>query len=228
MNKNLIKLSIALIFIAGLLSSSVSTRAYPQYLKQANKFGAKNCLFCHKEAFGGEGWNERGLWLIAEKERRSAEAIDVAWLSEYKVGENKGVEKKETDPASNNVAEKEKQLTGEKEAEKVTEKVTEKEGEKKEGEKEAEKEGNKSDEKIVEKEGKKEGEKVDKEVEKVEKEAEKVVEKAEKTIEKEVEKTNKANNENKVNKENKESKVEKTKEEKKETKEKPVKKEKPD
>jgi hypothetical protein len=224
MNKNLIKLSIALVFIAGLLSSSVSTRAYPQYLKQANKFGAKNCLFCHKEAFGGEGWNERGLWLIAEKERRSAEAIDVAWLSEYKVGENKGVEKKETDPTSNNVAEKEKQLTGEKEAEKVTEK----EGEKKEGEKEAEKEGNKSDEKIVEKEGKKEGEKAEKEVEKVEKEAEKVVEKAEKTIEKEVEKANKANNENKVNKENKESKVEKTKEEKKEKKEKPVKKEKPD
>jgi hypothetical protein len=92
MTKKLIKLSIAIVVIAGVVGSSFSTRAYPAFLRKAVKFGAKNCLYCHKESAGGEGWNERGQWLIAEKERRKADDIDVEWLADYKEGAKKSAE----------------------------------------------------------------------------------------------------------------------------------------
>ena len=92
MTKKLIKLSIAIVVIAGVVGSSFSTRAYPAFLRKAVKFGAKNCLYCHKESAGGEGWNERGQWLIAEKERRKADEIDVEWLADYKEGAKKSAE----------------------------------------------------------------------------------------------------------------------------------------
>ena len=92
MGKKLIKLSIAIVVIAGVVGSSFSTKAYPAFLRKAQKFGAKNCLYCHKEPAGGEGWNERGQWLIAEKERRKADDIDVEWLADYKEGAKKSAE----------------------------------------------------------------------------------------------------------------------------------------
>src|SRR5215475_10737456 len=95
MTKNLLKLSIAVAIIAGVAGSSFSTRAYPLFLRKAQKFGAKDCTFCHKQPEGGEGWNERGQWLIAEKERRKADAVDVEWLADYKEGEKKDGDGKE-------------------------------------------------------------------------------------------------------------------------------------
>ena len=89
MAKKLIKLSIATVIIAGVVGSSFSTRAYPPFLRKAQKFGAKDCTFCHTQPTGGEGWNERGNWLIAEKERRKADAVDVEWLADYKEGAKK-------------------------------------------------------------------------------------------------------------------------------------------
>ncbi len=82
--KSLFKLSIAILILAGIIGSSRPAEAYPPFLRQAAKYGAKNCLFCHKEPQGGEGWNKRGEWLIAEKDKRKAEKIDVTWLDEYK------------------------------------------------------------------------------------------------------------------------------------------------
>jgi hypothetical protein len=93
-----LKLAIAIAFFAALLGSSLTTEAYPPFLRQAAKFGAKNCLFCHKEASGGEGWNQRGEWLMAEKERRKADSIDVSWLEEYKE-EGEGEKKPEPPPS---------------------------------------------------------------------------------------------------------------------------------
>jgi ketosteroid isomerase-like protein len=58
--------------------------AYPNFLREARKFGARDCSFCHAHPEGGNSWNERGLWLIREKERRKAEVIDVNWLADYK------------------------------------------------------------------------------------------------------------------------------------------------
>ena len=92
------KLIIAIAFLAALFGSSLTTEAYPPFLRQAAKFGAKNCLFCHKEPSGGEGWNQRGDWLIAEKDRRMADSIDVSWLEEYKESAEGEAEKKPEPP----------------------------------------------------------------------------------------------------------------------------------
>ena len=54
--------------------------ANPEFLPPAIAFGARDCGFCHLTPQGGEGNNERGAWLLAERERRGVEAIDVAWL----------------------------------------------------------------------------------------------------------------------------------------------------
>jgi hypothetical protein len=95
MTKNLIKLSVAVVILAGVLGSSLTATAYPPFVRKAAKFGAKNCTFCHTDPAGGEGWNARGNWLIAEKDKRKADAVDVEWLSDYKEGEKKDEEKKE-------------------------------------------------------------------------------------------------------------------------------------
>jgi hypothetical protein len=108
MTKKLIKLSIAIVVIAGVVGSSFSTRAYPAFLRKAVKFGAKNCLYCHKESAGGEGWNERGQWLIAEKERRKADDIDVEWLADYKEGAKKSAEDTENKEYKENKEESKK------------------------------------------------------------------------------------------------------------------------
>ncbi len=44
------------------------------------------CLYCHGEKLPRKDavtHNDRGKWLIAEKERRKAKAVDVAWLKDY-------------------------------------------------------------------------------------------------------------------------------------------------
>lgn len=82
-----LKLTIALIFIAGTVGALASqTFGYPPMLAKARKFGAKDCTFCHVDPEGGPPWNERGQWLIKEKERRGADTVDVEWLADYKPG----------------------------------------------------------------------------------------------------------------------------------------------
>ena len=107
MTIKLIKLSIAIIVIAGAVGSSFSTKAYPMFLRKAQKFGAKNCLYCHEHPEGGEGWNERGKWLIAEKERRKADAVDIEWLADYKEGAKKDAEATESKESKENKENKE-------------------------------------------------------------------------------------------------------------------------
>lgn len=95
MTKKLIKMTLAVAAAAIVLGSAMTTKAYPPFLKKAAKFGAKDCLFCHKQPEGGEGWNDRGNWLIAEKDKRKADAIDVEWLADYKEADKKDGDKKE-------------------------------------------------------------------------------------------------------------------------------------
>jgi hypothetical protein len=62
---------------------------------KAAGFPATNCLYCHGEKVPKKGavtHNDRGKFLIAEKEKRKAKAIDMAWLKEY--SEPKAEEKK--------------------------------------------------------------------------------------------------------------------------------------
>ena len=131
MTKKLIKLSIAVVIIAGMLGSSFSTRAYPPFLRKAQKFGAKNCLYCHKQPTGGEGWNERGEWLIAEKERRKADAVDPEWLVDYKEGAKKDAENKEDNKEEKKVENKEDNKEEKKVDNKEEKKVEKKEESKK-------------------------------------------------------------------------------------------------
>jgi hypothetical protein len=75
----------ALIFVGtvvGLITTP--SLAYPPFVEQAKKFGAKDCRFCHLKAEGGEGHNARGKWLLKEKTRRNADAVDPEWLVDYK------------------------------------------------------------------------------------------------------------------------------------------------
>lgn len=95
MTKKLIKMTLAVAAAAIVLGSAMTTRAYPPFLKKAAKFGAKDCLYCHKQPEGGEGWNDRGNWLIAEKDKRKADVIDVEWLADYKEADKKDGDKKE-------------------------------------------------------------------------------------------------------------------------------------
>jgi hypothetical protein len=44
------------------------------------------CLYCHGEKLPKKDavtHNDRGKWLIAEKEKRKAKEVDVAWLKDY-------------------------------------------------------------------------------------------------------------------------------------------------
>jgi hypothetical protein len=83
-----IKIGIALFFVAGTIAALAGqTFGYPPLLVKAKKFGAKDCTFCHVDPDGGPPWNERGQWLVKEKERRGADTVDVEWLANYKPGQ---------------------------------------------------------------------------------------------------------------------------------------------
>ena len=80
-----IKILLSVSLLAGVVAAAATQSvAYPPFLAQAKKFGAKDCRFCHVNAAGGAPFNERGNWLITEKERRHADAVDPAWLAGYK------------------------------------------------------------------------------------------------------------------------------------------------
>lgn len=76
------------------ISAPPPANATMKMQKAAKKAGieAKNCLYCHneklpkKDAFTN---NHRGEWLLAQKEERKAEEIDVAWLKDYVEPEEK-------------------------------------------------------------------------------------------------------------------------------------------
>jgi len=99
-----IKVAIALVFVAAIVAAlAVESFGYPPFLAKARKFGAKDCTFCHVAPEGGPPWNERGQWLIAEKGKRNADAVDVEWLAEYKAG-GKVEDKKTAAPPSTSMA----------------------------------------------------------------------------------------------------------------------------
>jgi hypothetical protein len=85
MTQQQIKLGLMALALFAIASGPIfQARAYEEFLKPAAKFGAKDCLFCHQQAEGGEGWNARGQWLLDEKERRKADEVYVHWLEDYK------------------------------------------------------------------------------------------------------------------------------------------------
>lgn len=78
-----------LLFWAGwVVLSSTSSATLPMQ-KKAKELGitsVTDCMSCHGEKLpkkGASTLNDRGKWLVAEKEKRGAKEIDVAWLKEY-------------------------------------------------------------------------------------------------------------------------------------------------
>ena len=82
---NKVKVITSLLFIITVMVSlAAQSVAYPPFLERARKFGAKDCRFCHVKAEGNAPFNPRGQWLIKEKDRRNADAVDPEWLVDYK------------------------------------------------------------------------------------------------------------------------------------------------
>jgi len=53
---------------------------------KAAAFEVQGCVYCHVEKLpkkGASTYNERGKFLLAEKDKRKAAKIDVQWLKEY-------------------------------------------------------------------------------------------------------------------------------------------------
>jgi hypothetical protein len=87
-------LAVGLAVWAGGMLLPAASRGLLQIQKQARDAGVdvKNCQHCHldklprKEA---HAFNDVGKWLVAEKERRKAPAVDGAWLKGYRPGKKK-------------------------------------------------------------------------------------------------------------------------------------------
>jgi hypothetical protein len=70
---------------------TVPAGATPQMVKQAKDAGfpAQNCQYCHtvampkKEGFKPDELNERGKWLLTEKDKQKAKDVKAEWLKNY-------------------------------------------------------------------------------------------------------------------------------------------------
>lgn len=88
------------VFLGGavLLVAAAPSQATMKIQKEAKAAGFKatNCLYCHNEKLPVKGkvtQNERGTYLIKEKETRKPKEVDVAWLKDFV--EPKGETKKQ-------------------------------------------------------------------------------------------------------------------------------------
>ena len=76
------------------LLASVPAGATPQMVSQAKAAGfpAQNCQYCHtvampkKEGFQPDELNERGKWLLSEKDKLTASEVKAEWLKTYPGG----------------------------------------------------------------------------------------------------------------------------------------------
>jgi hypothetical protein len=72
---------------AALCGARTASATVPM-MKQAKGAGvaAADCLYCHGEKMpkkGASTLNDRGKWLMDEKDKRKAKEVDGAWLKEY-------------------------------------------------------------------------------------------------------------------------------------------------
>ena len=71
--------------------AAVPAAATAPMIKQAKDAGfpAQNCQYCHvaampkKEGFKPDDLNERGKWLLAEKDKQKAKDVKAEWLKNY-------------------------------------------------------------------------------------------------------------------------------------------------
>jgi hypothetical protein len=84
MNKKIVGILTAFVLIAG-AGPSHATMPIQKKAKEAG-FPAANCMFCHNEKMPAKGKvtnNDRGEFLVKQKEAKKAKEVDVAWLKDY-------------------------------------------------------------------------------------------------------------------------------------------------
>ena len=84
MTKPLAGILAACILLAGAVPSH-ATMPIQKKSKEAG-FPAANCLYCHNEKLPMKGkvtHNERGAFLVKQKEAKKAKEVDVAWLKDF-------------------------------------------------------------------------------------------------------------------------------------------------
>ena len=72
--------------LALLPGSAQATLDMQKKAKAAGFAEATNCLYCHNEKLPKKGAvteNERGKWLVDQKEKKGAKEVDVAWLKDF-------------------------------------------------------------------------------------------------------------------------------------------------
>ena len=72
--------SAPLLTVALCLVTVAGVEGRPEYFAEAVPFGANDCSFCHLTVSGGEAVNDRGAWLISERDRRGVDEVAVSWL----------------------------------------------------------------------------------------------------------------------------------------------------
>jgi hypothetical protein len=87
-------LTVAAVGASLILLTALPAAATPQLLTESKKAGmpAKNCQYCHsvampkKESFKPDELNDRGKWMMAEKDKQKAKDIKADWLKDYPGG----------------------------------------------------------------------------------------------------------------------------------------------
>ena len=79
---------------AWLLSAGAASASMPM-VKKAKELGitsVQNCQSCHVDKLpkkDAHKLNDRGQWMVDQKDKRKAKEVDVAWLKEYVEKEKK-------------------------------------------------------------------------------------------------------------------------------------------
>jgi hypothetical protein len=81
-------LAVALAGVATWVAGTGAATATMPMQKKAKELGlpAANCQYCHVDKMpkkAAHKLNDRGQWLIDQKEAKKAKEVDVAWLKEY-------------------------------------------------------------------------------------------------------------------------------------------------
>jgi 5-formaminoimidazole-4-carboxamide-1-beta-D-ribofuranosyl 5'-monophosphate synthetase len=84
MKKPLAVLLAAAVLVAGAVPSHATLKIQKAAKKEG--FPAENCLYCHNEKMPVKGkvtHNERGTYLVHQKETRKPKEVDVVWLKDF-------------------------------------------------------------------------------------------------------------------------------------------------
>jgi hypothetical protein len=84
----------ALVLAIATVAAATPAMATPALLAKAKEKGypVQNCQYCHvsklpkKDTFTADDLNERGKWLLADRDKQKAKAVDVDALKAYPGG----------------------------------------------------------------------------------------------------------------------------------------------